>query len=187
MTGFRMLTSFLFLLVNPNPWGWKKGDDGGLCMQVNFNGNRTYATQFSAPPFNVTWQYPRAAAGQNNVHAFPNAKVDSKNFPVKIGSISKLEFDVEWYLSMKNDTQEEVTDNDVTANQINANVAIDMFMDKDGTQAEDSEKAGYEVMVWFADFGTDAWPLGKTNTADKGLKNTTTVQGVELYVLGGPC
>jgi hypothetical protein len=149
-------------------------------MQVNFNGNRTYATDFSAPAFNVTWQYPRAAGGQNNVHAFPNAKVDSKSFPVQIGSISKFEFDVEWYLSLNNNTKKEVTDADVTANQINANVAIDMFMDKDQTQAEDSEKAGYEVMVWFADFGTDAWPLGKTTAADKGLVKSQTVEGVQL-------
>ncbi|KAF5139435.1 putative xyloglucan-specific endo-beta-1,4-glucanase A [Metarhizium anisopliae] len=171
--------------VNPNPWGWKKGEEGALCMLVNFNGNRTYATEFSAPVFNTTWQYPRVTGGGNNVHAFPNAKVDSKNFPVQIGSVSKFEFDVEWSLSLKNDTHEEVTDADVTANQINANVAIDMFMDKDSTKAEDSEKAGFEVMVWFADFGTDAWPLGKKNTPDKGLVKSQTLEGVEFELYSG--
>ncbi|KAH0593790.1 hypothetical protein MHUMG1_08541 [Metarhizium humberi] len=172
-------------ILNPNPWGWKKGEEGALCMLVNFNGNRTYATEFSAPVFNATWQYPRVTGTGNNVHAFPNAKVDSKNFPVQIGSVSKFEFDVEWSLSLKNDTREEVTDADVTTNQINANVAIDMFMDKDSTKAEDSEKAGFEVMVWFADFGTDAWPLGKTNTPDKGLVKSQTLEGVEFELYSG--
>ncbi|KHN99840.1 Concanavalin A-like lectin/glucanase [Metarhizium album ARSEF 1941] len=172
-------------ILNPNPWGWKDGEPGALCMLVNVNGNRTYATDFSAPVFNVTWQYPRLTNGRNNVHAFPNAEVDNKKFPVQVGSVSKFELDVEWSLSLKNDTRQQVTEDDITANQINANVAVDMFMDKDSTKAGESTKAGFEVMVWLADFGTDAWPIGKTTAADKGLVKTTTLNGVEFELYAG--
>lgn len=40
-------------------------------------------------------------------------------------------------------------------------------------------------MVWFADFGTDAWPLGKTDTPGKGTVTTTTVGGVEFELYAG--
>ncbi|KAK2592666.1 hypothetical protein QQS21_009633 [Conoideocrella luteorostrata] len=175
--------------MNANPWGWKKGEPGNICMSVNLNGNRTYATQFSAPIFNATWQYPRATGTGNNVHAFPNAKVESKKLPVPVGSIRKLEFDVSWYLSLKNDSLAEVTETtggDVDKNHINANVAIDMFLDTDPTKAAESEKAAYEIMVWFADFGTDAWPIGRDKALpDMGVKARQTIGNTQFELYSG--
>lgn len=169
--------------LTANPWGWKQGEPGNICLMANLNGNRTYATKWSAPAFNVTWQYPRAS-GTNNVHAFPNAKVMNKKFPVQAGSVNKLDFDVSWYLSLKNDTLTEITDADVTTYAINANVAVDMFLDADSTKAGKPEAASHEVMVWLANFGTDTFPIGKTSVADKGLK-TKTLNGTDFYLYYG--
>ncbi|KAG5978912.1 hypothetical protein E4U55_005770 [Claviceps digitariae] len=169
--------------LSANPWGWKKGDAGNICLMVNLNGNQTYATQWSAPPFNVTWQYPRAL-GTKNVHAFANAKVMSGDLPAKLGSIKTLDFDVSWFMSMKNDSTTKITNDDITANQINANVAIDMFMDKDSTKAGKPEEASHEVMVWFARLGTDTFPIGKTTINDMGLK-TKTLNGTDFNLYFG--
>lgn len=103
----------------------------------------------------------------------------NKKFPVQAGSVNKLDFDVSWYLSLKNDTLTEVTDADVTTYAINANVAVDMFLDADSTKAGKPEAASHEVMVWLANFGTDTFPIGKTSVADKGLM-TKTLNGTDL-------
>ncbi|KAG5940104.1 hypothetical protein E4U53_007663 [Claviceps sorghi] len=169
--------------LSANPWGWKKGDDGHICMMVNLNGNQSYATQWSAPPFNVTWKYPRAL-GAKNVHAFPNAKVISQSLPAKLSSIEKMNLDVKWFMSLHNDTDTKITDDELTAKKINANVAIDMFMDKDSTTAGQPDRASHEVMVWFARFGTDTFPIGKTSLEDKGLK-TKTLDGTDFNLYYG--
>ncbi|KAG6236796.1 hypothetical protein E4U25_003335 [Claviceps purpurea] len=172
--------------LSANPWGWEKGTPGNICLMVNLNGNQTYPTKFSAPPFNVTWQYPRAASSNktNNVHAFPNAKVMSKAFPVKLGDIKTLEFDVNWHLSLKNDSLVDITDDEVAANTVNANVAIDIFVDPSSAKASKPEKASHEIMVWMGRYGTDTYPIGKKTAVDKGLK-TKTLQGTDFYLYYG--
>ncbi|KAG6038734.1 hypothetical protein E4U41_003785 [Claviceps citrina] len=169
--------------LTANPWGWKQGQPGNICLMVNINGNRTYATKWSAPAFNATWQYPRAL-GSKNVHAFPNARVMSKQLPIQLGSLKTLDMDVSWYMSLKNDSLTEITDDQVTANAINANVAIDMFLDKDSTKAGKPEEASHEIMVWFGHFGIDTYPIGKTTLTDKGLK-TKTLNGTEFNLYAG--
>ncbi|KAG5990362.1 hypothetical protein E4U43_004300 [Claviceps pusilla] len=171
--------------LSANPWGWKKGDAGHICMMVNLNGNHTYETAGSAPPFNVTWQYPRAL-GTKNVHAFANAKVMSPDFPAKLGSLKKLDLGVSWFMSLQNDSSTRLSDDDKTIaeNQINANVAVDMFMDKDPAKAGKPEEASHEIMVWLARFGTDTFPIGKKTVIDKGLK-TVTIRGTDFNLYSG--
>ncbi|KAG5916911.1 hypothetical protein E4U42_007456 [Claviceps africana] len=169
--------------LSANPWGWKKDSEGNICMMVNLNGNQTYETQWTAPPFNVTWQYPRAL-GAKNVHAFANAKVMSPSLPTKLSSIEKLDFGVKWFMSLNNKTDAKISDHEFSVNQINANVAIDMFMDKDSTKAGEPEKASHEIMVWFARFGTDTFPIGKKSLEDKGLK-TKTLDGTDFNLFYG--
>lgn len=154
------------------------GTDINEC-QVDYNANRTYETAFSAPVFNVTWKYP-VMSGTNNVHAYPNAKVDSKKLPAKLGTINALRVEVEWHVTLKNDSQTEITDAEVAQSRINANVAIDMFMDKDKDKSSESAKANYEVMVWFARFGDSTWPIGKVQGGNGGIVTTKMVSGVSL-------
>lgn len=195
--------------MNPNPWGWEKGDPGHICMsvstpvpvvnavatalsshQMNFHaltchlqvdhfGNGTYASNTTAAPWNITWQYPvMTGKGNNNVWAFPNAKVDSPSFPCKLGDITTLGFDAKWYLGFSNDTLESASAADMTAQNVGANIAIDMFMDSDKkiSSADQSTKPKYEVMVWFAVFGPAAQPLGMSS----GKVTSMTLGSIEL-------
>jgi hypothetical protein len=66
----------------------------------------------------------------------------------------------------------------LTGVALNGNVAIDMFLDSDPTNAQNNSKAKYEVMVWFADFGAAAQPIGLANK----VVTTLVVNGTSLSV-----
>ncbi|POR35419.1 Endoglucanase-1 [Tolypocladium paradoxum] len=164
--------------LNPNQWGWKEGEPGFLCMNVTTFNNQTYATNTTAPEWKIFWQYPQETGTGNNVHAFPNIMVDGGVFPVGIKSVSQIDIDLTWTMRTDNNTgpTDEVA---LAAATVNANVAIDMFMDRDKSKAEDSAKAMYEVMVWFAAYGDTTHTVGQdTGTVTALNLNGTTF---ELY------
>ncbi|KAK2596113.1 hypothetical protein QQS21_006460 [Conoideocrella luteorostrata] len=170
--------------INANPWGWQKGQPGAICILVNKFGNETNATAHGAPPvFNVTWQYTKAS-GTQNVRAYPNALVKNKNLPVQLGRINKFELDVEWHFSSKNDSVVEISRDHAIEKDVSANVAIDMFLDKEASKSGSSEKAAFEVMVWFADYGKTAWPIGKHSVDDRG-ESAVKLNGTEFRLFTG--
>ncbi|KAI3539479.1 hypothetical protein CPAR01_00829 [Colletotrichum paranaense] len=173
--------------LNPNQWGWTEGTDGLLCMNVTTFNNQTYDTDFSAPEFYVTWRYPRGPETQP-VHAFPNIKVDGSSLPVSIPKLSNINVDVEWSYSVGNYTTDgaaatNTDETELTDNDTNTNVAIDMFLDDDKTSAQDSTKAKYEVMVWFGTFGAATQPIGYQNGA--GALTTETINGTTFQLFFG--
>ncbi|KAF6814717.1 xyloglucan-specific endoglucanase [Colletotrichum plurivorum] len=174
--------------LNPNQWGWTEGEDGLLCMNVTTFNNQTYATDYSAPEFYVTWRYPQGPATQP-VHAFPNIKVDGSTLPMEISKVSQIKVDVEWSYGVGNYTTDgaAATKTDKTAlvdeNLTNTNVAIDMFLDDDKDAAKDSTKAEYEVMVWLATFGLATQPIGYE--AGTGVLATETVNGTTFSLYAG--
>ncbi|KZL69398.1 xyloglucan-specific endoglucanase [Colletotrichum incanum] len=173
--------------LNPNQWGWTEGEDGLLCMNVTTFNNQTYATDFSAPEFYVTWRYPRGPETQP-VHAFPNIKVDGTILPVSISALTNVNVDVEWSYSVGNYTTDgaaatDTNEAELTENDTNTNVAIDMFLDDDKESAKDSTKAKYEVMVWFGTFGAATQPIGYQNGA--GAITTETINGTSFQLFFG--
>ncbi|KOS17145.1 Endoglucanase-1 [Escovopsis weberi] len=158
--------------LNPNQWNWNVGDAGGLCMNVTYFNNGTYPTEFTAPEFQITWQYPQGPA-TDPVHAFPNIQLDGDSLPAPINTISKMDLDLEWTYATGNGTTEASTAAALTAANLNTNVAIDMFMDADKKKSQSPSDATYEVMVWFAAFGPATQPLG----LPKGVLATKTING----------
>ncbi|KAJ0291453.1 hypothetical protein CBS470a_003450 [Colletotrichum nupharicola] len=155
--------------------------------QVTTFNNQTYATDFSAPEFWVTWRYPRGPETQP-VHAFPNIKVDGTVLPLEISKISKIAVDVEWSYAVGNYTTDgdSATTTDETAlteNDTNTNVAIDMFLDDDKTSAQNSTLAAYEVMVWLATFGSATQPIGYKSGS--GALTTKAINGTTFTLYGG--
>ena len=146
-------------------------------LKVTAFNNGSYATDTTAPEFFVTWQYPQGPETQP-VHAFPNIKVDGSVFPVELSSISSIKVDIEWTDGVGNDTASSTDETALTANSVNTNVAIDMFLDSDKTSAEDSTKAKFEMMVWLAAFGAATQPIGLS----AGAVTTETVNGTTLWV-----
>jgi hypothetical protein len=144
-------------------------------MKVTAFNNHTYATNTTAPQFSVTWQYP---PGPENapVHAFPNIKVESSVLPAGLRSLELVNFELQWTYGVGNEAAASTDVQQLTDNLVNANVAIDMFVDSDPTNAQSSTKAQYEIMVWFADFGSAAQPLG----LDQGVVSTQVLDGTTL-------
>jgi hypothetical protein len=127
--------------------------------KVTTNNNGTYATNTTAPPFMVSWQYPPGPE-DDPVHAFPNIQIDTDVLPATVNSISKVDIDLQWTYGVGNETTTPSSSADLTADDLNANVAIDMFIDSDKTTAQNPSKAQFELMVWFAAFGASTQPIG---------------------------
>ena len=97
------------------------------------------------------------------VHGFPNIKLDSEGtFPVRISDIAAVNVDAEWMYSVGEAPAPALDPTYFSSSQalINTNVAIDMFLDTNPNNAQDTGKAKYEIMVWLATFGTATQPIG---------------------------
>ncbi|KAJ5168862.1 uncharacterized protein N7482_004456 [Penicillium canariense] len=177
----------LLYTLNPNQWGVTDSSSGALCMNFATNGkvrakittfkNETYSTKTTAPEFSVTWQYdpgPETAP----VHAYPNIMVDDV-LPVELGNMSQVNIDVHWTYGVGNTAASSTDISALTAEDLQTNVAIDMFFDTDKAIAQNSTQAKYEVMVWFLEFGASAQPIGLND----GVVTTRTLNGVlfKLY------
>ncbi|KAF4980493.1 hypothetical protein FZEAL_3504 [Fusarium zealandicum] len=161
--------------LNPNQWGWDEGDDGSLCLN-------TYATNTTAPRWSVTWEYPQGPETAP-VHAFPNIKVDGDVFPAQLKSIQKIEIDFEWTYGLGEKAANKTDLTELKDNLLNANVAMDMFLDKDKDKAKGSEEASHEIMVWFAAIGPATQPIGfGDGGSDPIAKKTLHGTEFKLYV-----
>ncbi|KAG9246754.1 concanavalin A-like lectin/glucanase domain-containing protein, partial [Calycina marina] len=164
-------------IFNPNQWGWTEGTEGSLCMNISTFNNHTYATNTTAPDFSVTWQYP---AGDDTapVHAYPNIKLSSDNLPVKLSKMKSLTMDIEWSYGIGTTPVAATNITSLTTNLVNANVAVDMFLDSSKSASQNSTKASFEFMVWFAMIGDSAEPIG----LQQGSLQTQVLNNVTLSV-----
>jgi hypothetical protein len=117
------------------------------------------------------------------VHAFPNVKVDNQVFPATIKDLKGMVIDLEWTYGVGKEAVDKTDEAELTASEVNANVAIDIFLDSDKEQSQESSKANWEIMVWLAAFGPATQPIG---LAEGDLK-TQEVNGTELYVQRWAC
>ncbi|KAJ5897348.1 hypothetical protein N7504_007636 [Penicillium tannophilum] len=172
--------------LNPNQWGVTDSTSGALCMNITTFNNETYPTKTTAPEFSVTWQFdpgPETAP----VHAFPNIMVDGV-LPIELEKMTEIAMDFRWTYGVGDTPAESTNTTDLTANSVNFNVAVDMFFDSDKTAAQNSTKAKYEVMVWFAKIGDSTQPNGNQTTTTRKLNGATFdlwsgTNDVEQYVL----
>lgn len=140
---------------------------------TTFN-NETYPTKQAAPGFSVTWQFDPGAETQP-VHAFPNIMVDDI-LPIELDKMTQVNLDLHWTYGVGNTVASSTNKDSLTAQNLQTNVAIDMFFDSDKTRATNSSLANFEVMVWFAMVGAAAQPLGYApdkSVATKTLNGTT--------------
>ncbi|KAJ5636729.1 uncharacterized protein N7484_010042 [Penicillium longicatenatum] len=157
--------------LNPNQWGVTDSTSGALCMNVTTFNNETYPTKTTAPEFSITWQFdpgPETAP----VHAFPNIMVDDV-LPIALDKMTKIAMDFRWTYGVGDTPVENTNTSDLTANSVNVNVAVDMFFDSDKTAAQNSTKAKYEVMVWFARIGDATQPNGNQTSTSRKVGDTT--------------
>jgi hypothetical protein len=115
------------------------------------------------------------------VHAFSNIKIDSNEFPIQISSVSTINFETEWYYGVGNDRPIAVDVAALTTAQLDANVAVDMFLDSDPDKATDTTQAKYEVMIWLGQYGASTQQIG----LDQGSIATQVVNGTTFNLFSG--
>ncbi|KAJ5759202.1 hypothetical protein N7520_006358 [Penicillium odoratum] len=163
--------------LNPNQWGVTDSTTGALCMNVTTFQNETYATKTTAPDWSVTWQFDPGPETQP-VHAFPNIQIEDV-LPMALDQMEEIAFDLHWTYGL-GDTVAASTDvTTLDSESLQCNVAVDMFFDTDKTTAKNSTGAAFEVMVWFARFGSSTDPIGHS----AGVVTNHTINGTifELY------
>ncbi|KAH8893003.1 concanavalin A-like lectin/glucanase [Thozetella sp. PMI_491] len=158
--------------LNPNQWGWSKGDDGSLCLNVTAINNGTYATKATAPKFSATWQYPQAPNTQK-VWAFPNIRVNDSILPITLRHLDRINLNMQWTYGVGDKAAQSTNKTILAKNLVNTNVAIDMFLDTNMTRAQNVSVARHEVMIWFGAFGS-ARPTGFLD----GAVTTTKLKGI---------
>ncbi|CRG91976.1 hypothetical protein PISL3812_09030 [Talaromyces islandicus] len=171
-------------ILNPNQWGVTDGTSG-MCMNVTTFNNGTYATNTTGPEFSVTWSYTLDDPTQP-VHAFPNIMVEGDTLPVVLQDLDTVHMDVEWTYGVGNKPSPTTDEAALNTENLNANVAIDMFLDSDKTTSSNSSQAKFEIMIWFAKFGASTDPIGYDATkAKNGVVTTTTVNGTDFDLYYG--
>lgn len=110
------------------------------------------------------------------MHAFPNIMLDSDILPVDLRRLRSIDLTVEWTYGVGNKPAARTDESELAAQDVNANVAIDLFVDSDKSQSTKTSDARYEIMIWFAGFGAATQPLGLA----KGSVGTQTINGTTL-------
>jgi hypothetical protein len=142
----------------------------------SFSPTDRYAANFS-----ITWQYPPGPASEP-VHAFPNAKLElNDTLPAQISNIKTMPIDVAWTYAPGSSIQTSTNNADLAAANVNANVAVDLFIAESESKASSTTEADYEVMVWLGRWGSSTQPIGLL----KGSLATETVNGTTFDLYAG--
>ncbi|KAK4201911.1 concanavalin A-like lectin/glucanase domain-containing protein [Triangularia verruculosa] len=134
------------LIYVPN--AWNPDGLGFQCMSV----------RDSPPAFDATWKWPSAA---DTVHSYPHVKLTAPALPVTLSNISAMHLTGKWSMGGGSTPAPRLSvdakalaDLDVTAN-----VAFDMFADRNAEKSVKETMAETEIMIWLGRFG-HAQPLG---------------------------
>ena len=115
------------------------------------------------------------------MHAFSNIKLDSNKFPVAISAVSSINFETEWYYGVGAERPQAVDVAALTNAQLDANVAVDMFLDSDPNKAVDTTQAKYEVMIWLGQYGASTQQIG----LERGPISSQVVNGTTFNLFSG--
>lgn len=95
--------------------------------------------------------------------------------------MAAINFQTQWAYGVGDAAPDTTNLDDLTAAELNSNVAIDMFIDPDPDKATSTVDAKYEVMVWLADFGAATQPIGLA----EGAISTQVINGTTFSLYFG--
>jgi hypothetical protein len=156
-----------------------------LCLTVIKNNNNTYLSNSTAPEFSITWEYPFTPANASSaanetkplIHAFPQATLqDAKNLPITLEDLGELSLDFSWTMGIGDENAPATSPRRLGAQETNASVALDMYIDADPDKAAEGGKAAFEMIILFAMYGLQD-PVGFGNGT---IVTTAKLGGTEL-------
>jgi Glycosyl hydrolase family 12 len=153
-------------------------------MRMSTFENATYPSNFTAPPFSITWEYPFHVANASSpaneskplIHAFPQAAINGGVLPIALEDLGELKLDFNWTMGPGSHEVSATSLLPLGAHQVNASVALDMYLDKNETKAALAGEATYEMIIYFAKFGLQD-PVGFGNGST--IVMTQTVDGTD--------
>jgi len=148
-------------IYNPNQWG-DPDNTGALCLEVTTDSSAK-SDDLYAFNWTATWGYPQGPLTEP-VHAYPNAKLNDTAFPIQVSNINTLTMDIEWNYAVGDIASTSTDLGALSTANLNANIAVDLFLSDDKIKAENSTLATHEVMVWLGKFGAATQPLGYSPT-----------------------
>ncbi|KAK3334673.1 concanavalin A-like lectin/glucanase domain-containing protein [Neurospora tetraspora] len=155
-----------------NADAWNPDVKGFQCISV----------QDSPPAFAATWSW---SSNPGMVHSYPHVKLMAPGLPTPLSNISALVLSAQWSMGPGPTPRPAlVVDHDGLANHgTSANVAFDLFLDRNVANARSEQTAETEVMIWVGRFGY-AEPLGFDANMEKTCF-TQTVGDAEFVLYQG--
>lgn len=146
-----------------------------LVFQITTS-NKIVPEDRQAAAWSATWSYPPGPADEP-VHAFPNVKLEiNDTLPARIGDITSIPISTVWSYGLGNNIQNGTNNTILEAAKVNANVAIDMFIANNKTNADSTTESDFEIMIWFGRWGEATDPIGLL----QGSKATHEINGTTL-------
>ncbi|KAK0711976.1 concanavalin A-like lectin/glucanase domain-containing protein [Lasiosphaeris hirsuta] len=134
------------LTFNPN--AWNPDGKGFQCISV----------QDSPPTFDATWSWVEEP---QTVHSYPHVKLTAPALPAPLSNISALILTAQWSMGPGKTPLPVLSLNESGLADVGAtaNVAFDIFADRNPAKSEDATTAETEIMIWVGKVGS-AQPLG---------------------------
>ena len=170
-----------------------------LCGTLSTFENETYPLAGSAPQHSFTWQYPfkiaNASVPRNQtqplMHAFPQVSLNggsgnaSASIPIELVNLGDVNLDFKWNMGIgDNVTLTETSTRRLAAQEVNATVVLDMYMDTNVTRSSDPAACEYEILIMFANFGLQN-PIGFRNGSADNRVATQTIAGTRYDLFAG--
>jgi len=116
------------------------------------------------------------------IHAFPQATLqDSKNLPITLEDLGDLSLDFSWTMGIGDENAPLTSPRRLGAQETNATVALDMYIDADPDKAAAGGEAKFEMIILFAMYGLED-PVGFGNGT---IVTTATLAGNTFNLFAG--
>jgi hypothetical protein len=154
-------------------------------MTMTTNENNTYPSNTTAPVFSFIWNYPFEPANASSpanetkpqIHAFPQAQPATGDIlPITLEDLGELTLEFAWTMGIGDTNAPATSTRRLGAQEVNATVALDMYLDDDQTKAGNASAAAFEMIIYFAKFGLED-PVGFGNGT---IVLTETLNGTKL-------
>ena len=135
------------------------------CWLTCANANCPSQVKNNGTAFDSTWRWLN---NSDKVHAYPHFKLDSPLYPLLVEDLSTVDFTGDFSINVTSALGEspEAREEALTDENVQYNVALDMFLDANETQAM-AELPTYEIMIWMS-YSYRVYPVGiDTSTPDK--------------------
>lgn len=87
------------------------------------------------------------------MHAYPNVNLNSRLLPIALDNVKALKIDVAWSMAPGRESTGTTDVGALDGVDAMANVAVDLFLDRDPARSTTTTEPSHEIMIWFTTIG----------------------------------